>query len=384
MARKIRVGVAGLRFGSVFPAIYRDHPDVDYVGICDSDSAVLGECGNRLKIDRRYQNLHDMIAGNEFDAIHLVTPIPLHEEQTVAVLESGMHCACTVPAAMTIDGLHRIVRAERDSGMNFMMMETAVYTRQFLYALALQKEGKIGRIQFLRGTYYQDMEGWPDYWKGLPPMYYATHAIAPILRISGKRATKVHCFGSGSMRNELKVIYNNPYPIETAIFQLEGNVLCAEVTRSMFHTARDYLESFNVYGEKGSFEWFLEREAPIFHEIDKVADTWGEPRDITCRRLEISDFDWMLPKEIAVHTKRHEVPDPLNPGHVYIHGGGHHGSHPHLVHEFIRSIVEERRSAIDAVTAADWTAAGISAHLSAMQGGREVIIPSFATLKSEI
>jgi hypothetical protein len=47
------------------------------------------------------------------------------------------------------------------------------------------------------------------------------------------------------------------------------------------------------------------------------------------------------------------------------------------VHEFVRSIVEQRKPAIDAVTAAHWTAAGICAHESAMNGGKEVIIPSF-------
>ena len=57
--------------------------------------------------------------------------------------------------------------------------------------------------------------------------------------------------------------------------------------------------------------------------------------------------------------------------------GGHGGSHPHLVHEFVRSIVEGRKPRIDEVTAANWTAAGICAHASAMQGGARVIIPDF-------
>ncbi len=58
-------------------------------------------------------------------------------------------------------------------------------------------------------------------------------------------------------------------------------------------------------------------------------------------------------------------------------GGGHHGSHPHLVHEFVRAIMEDRPAAIDAVTAANWTAAGICAHQSAMAGGAEVVVPAF-------
>jgi hypothetical protein len=48
-----------------------------------------------------------------------------------------------------------------------------------------------------------------------------------------------------------------------------------------------------------------------------------------------------------------------------------------MVHEFVRSIVEGRQPWIDAITAANWTAAGICAHESAMAGGREMVIPEF-------
>lgn len=38
--------------------------------------------------------------------------------------------------------------------------------------------GDFGEISFARGSHMQDMEGWPDYWMGLPPHHYMTHAIA--------------------------------------------------------------------------------------------------------------------------------------------------------------------------------------------------------------
>jgi hypothetical protein len=55
----------------------------------------------------------------------------------------------------------------------------------------------------------------------------------------------------------------------------------------------------------------------------------------------------------------------------------HGNSHPRLAHEFIRSIVEGRPPAIDAVKAANWCAVGICAHASAMQGGQVVEVPRF-------
>jgi phage tail protein X len=47
------------------------------------------------------------------------------------------------------------------------------------------------------------------------------------------------------------------------------------------------------------------------------------------------------------------------------------------VHEFVNSIVEKRPSKINAVVAADWTAAGLCAHQSALNDGAEVLLPDF-------
>jgi len=242
-SRRLCVAVVGLGFGSAFVPIYVNHPDVAHVGIVDLDREVLDRVGDKFDIDRRYTDLDEIIRSDDYDAVHLVTPIPLHAAQTIAVLNSGKHCACTVPMATSLKDLERIVTAQRKSGKNYMMMETAVYTRQFLYAKELVDDGRLGRIQFLRGAHYQDMEGWPSYWMGLPPMWYATHAISPCLALADARAVSVHCFGSGTMREELHSQYGNPYPIETAIYQLDKPYLAMEISRSLFNTARGYTES---------------------------------------------------------------------------------------------------------------------------------------------
>ena len=101
-------------------------------------------------------------------------------------------------------------------------------------------------------------------------------------------------------------------------------------------------------------------------------------RSISIERISAPDRADLLPKDIARFTRR-GVYDASNPHMSFLQGGGHGGSHPHLVHEFVSSIVEQRRPRIDAVTAADWTAAGICAHESAMNGGKRIVIPLFDT-----
>jgi len=372
-SKKINVAVVGLGFGWEFAAIYKEHPDAGTVTVCDKNPRRLLDVTNKLQV-KGVSDLKDILNDPDIDAVHLVTGIPDHAQHAVAVLNSGKHCACTVPMATSIADIREIIAAQKRSGKNYMMMETAVYTRQYLFAREMKENGLFGRIQFLRGAHYQDMEHWPDYWAGLPPMWYATHAIAPLLAISETRAIKVHCFGSGVMREELKKQYGNPWPGETAIFQLESSDLAAEVTRSLFHYTKPYIESFSIYGESATYEWQMEDESPILFRINP--ETPADRAHLLTARPEPPDRPNLLTPDISKFTKRFIYSDEHK--HLsFEQGGGHHGSHPHLVDEFILSIVEERKPKIDAITAANWTAPGICAHQSAMNGGREIKIPCF-------
>jgi hypothetical protein len=59
---------------------------------------------------------------------------------------------------------------------------------------------------------------------------------------------------------------------------------------------------------------------------------------------------------------------------------GHGGSHPHLVNEFIMSIIEDRDSAIDAEKAANWSSAGVLGNNSSIMGSEMIFIPDFWNL----
>ena len=92
-------------------------------------------------------------------------------------------------------------------------------------------------------------------------------------------------------------------------------------------------------------------------------------------RFTAPDTAERLPREIQKYTLRSAIVDPDQPS--FIQGSGHGGSHPHLCHEFVRAVVEERQPYMDAVRSANYTAAGICAQESAFQDGEEVKIPDF-------
>lgn len=376
---KLNIVLVGLGFGGSFVPIYRDHPNVGTLGIYDTNMKLAQESAKKFHADKIYNSFDEILHDSHVDAVHLVTPIPLHAEQTIAVLESGRHCACTVPMATSLEDIQRITDAVRRSGKNYMMMETTLYTYQFLYVKKMLEQGAMGKIQFLRGSHYQDMAKWPDYWMGLPPMWYGTHAIAPMTVLSGSRIKRVHCFGSGTMEDWLNGQYQNPYPVESALFEFE-NGLKGEATRSLFETAREYQEGLFVYGSKASFEWgFKDDDLPRITTATPIKET-GKRGSITesFEKTLPNPYE-TLPESIRKYTVADEQFDPLNPQKSLETGtgGGHHGSHPHLVHEFLTSIIEERRPRIDEVLGGNITAGGVCAHQSAMLNGDAVEVPVF-------
>src|SRR5438067_11039160 len=307
--KKIRVAIVGLGFGAEFIPIYQAHPSAEMYAVCRRNRAELDRCADRYKIAKRYTSYEELLGDPNVDAVHINSPIPDHGPQSIAALKAGKHVACTVPMATTKDQIKEIVELQRQTGKVYMMMETVVYSREYLFVKDLYDRGELGRIQFLRGSHQQDMDGWPDYWPGLPPMWYATHCVSPCLAILSKpgqpsHAEAVSCYGSGRIREELVPKYNSPFAVETATFSIRGSDVCAEVTRSLFDTARQYRESFDVTASNVSFEWQqLEGEEPVLHMR-------GLPEPQIPRRVTVPDFAGRLPENIrkftgAIHDATH-------------------------------------------------------------------------------
>lgn len=201
--RKLKIALVGLSFGAEFVPIYAKHPSVGAVVLVDSDRELLDRIGDKFLIDARLDSLDEALNDNSIDAIHLVTPPATHAPLSVKALDAGKHCACTIPMGMSLDELDRVIEARKRSGKQYMFMETSVYTREFLYVKELYEKRELGRLQYMRCAHYQDMEGWPEYWMGFPPLMHPTHAIAPCLLLAGKRPVSVYGVGSGRVRDEL-------------------------------------------------------------------------------------------------------------------------------------------------------------------------------------
>ena len=377
--KKVRVAIVGLGFGAEFIPIYHAHPNAEMAAVCRRNQGELDKAADKYQIAKRYTSYEELLNDPDIDAIHINSPIPDHGPQSIAALKAGKHVACTVPMATTKDQIKEIVELQRQTGKVYMMMETVVYSREYLFVKELYDKGELGRIQFLRGSHQQDMDGWPDYWPGLPPMWYATHCVSPCLAILSKpgkpaHADAVSCYGSGRIRENLIPKYNSSFAVETATFSVRDSDVCAEVTRSLFDVARQYRESFDVSGSKKSFEWQqVDNEEPVIHTKSTPEKPLPEPE--IPRRVKVPDFAHLLPEPIRRFTMPAAIQDADHLS--FLQGGGHGGSHPHLTHNFLMAVLGDRPAFPDAPTSANWTLVGICAHESALKRGEQVPIPAY-------
>jgi predicted dehydrogenase len=364
--RTLNVGIVGLEFGAEFIPIYQRHPNASMYAICQRTREHLDQVGDEFGVAVRYDDYERMLDDPAIDVIHVNTPLQNHADHVVWALEAGKHVGCTIPMATSVEDCKRIVDAQERTGLVYMMMETVVYSREFLFVQELYERGELGRVQFIRSSHQQDMTGWPDYWDGMPPMHNATHAISPTLALCRNEAEWVQCLSSGTIFERMHGRYGSPFAIESTHIRFKDSDVGAEVTRHLWAVARQYRESFDVYGSIRAFEWTqVEGEQHVMH--------LGEHP----YRVDIPDYAHLLPAGIRPFTTG-GVYDAGEAAHrSFIQGGGHGGSHPHLAHRLLQAVLGEEESYPNARQAANITCAGILSHESALGGGEQLPLPEW-------
>lgn len=367
MTRPVNVAMIGLGFGAEFIPIYQAHPEANVYAICQRNPEHLNKIGSQFGVPQRFTEFKEVLRDPQVDFVHINSPIPDHAWMSLEALRAGKHVLCTVPMATTVEECQQICELVKKTGLRYMMAETVVYSREFLFIQELYQKGELGKIQHLAASHPQDMDGWPAYWEKMIPMHYATHVVSPCLGLLNGRAEYVSCFGSGSVRDDIQQKSGNRFAVETCHIKIKDTDVVAHIWRFLYDTARQYRESFDVYGTKKSFEWTLvEGEPHVIHTAKK-------PEPQIPSKVEVPDYAHRLPEPIRKFTQSIQDADHLS----FIQGGGHGGSHPHLVHEFVSALRDQREPWPNAVQSANWTCVGICAHESALRGGEIVRLPEF-------
>src|SRR4029434_1685023 len=133
MSKKINVAIVGLGFGAEFIPLWQKHPHADCYAICQRNEQKLNDVGDYFDVKVRYDDFNKLLKDKNVDVVHINSPIPDHAWMSLAALKAGKHVACTVPMASSIADCKKIVDLAKRTGLKYMMMETVVYAREYLF-----------------------------------------------------------------------------------------------------------------------------------------------------------------------------------------------------------------------------------------------------------
>ena len=367
--KKVRVGIAGGSFGTSF--YFHEHPNCVVEAVTD----LRPERRNRLmqvyRCAKSYESLEKMLLDRNIDAVLVATGAPDHLHHVTITMRAGKHVMSAVPAVMgSLEDCQRLIDVVKQTGLTYMMAETSYYHPSTISARKLYAEDAFGRIFSAEAEYHHPgveelyFENGKRTWRhGLAPMHYPTHCTALLIGVTRERLTQVSCIGWGDDDPILKDnVYKNPFWNETALFRSDrGTAFRVHV---YWRGAEGGCERGQLYGTKMSlFDAHPNGLGPMVVKETQLKEQDGG--GFVRRKNVISKFDqpeWW---------KTDMLPEPMR------HASNHAGSHTFLTHEFVQSVAENRRPAIDVYEAVAYTAPGIVAHESALRGGELLKIPKF-------
>lgn len=410
----ISIGLVGLgAFGKAFAPLFKSHPLVDRVALCDREPERVKKFADdpfyRDKFNARdaFASL-DEICKSDLDALVIITQPWLHAPQCVQALESGKHVYSAVPIITIpdddeiLDWCDKLIETCRRTGRRYMLGETTYYHPQAMFCRRKAAAGAFGDFVYAEGEYCHDVDSGCNLrkvvasrgasaagreWRELSrqylergvkggPMHYPTHSTSGPVCVMKAHAVKVAAYGYRN-RNQDPFFAKDAFSNEVALFKMSNGaaVRIAEMRESPGLLGQES-ETFRIKGTLGTFSenrWY-EIQRPVMDRIDLE----HLPKAVSAV-LKAEEMRDPLPLEVQAAFKR-AMNQQLNENDLQnmdFVPQGHGGSHPYLVHEFVDAVAHGRQPAINIWEAARYMAMGVMAHKSALQDGATLDVPDW-------
>jgi xylose dehydrogenase (NAD/NADP) len=114
------------------------------------------------KIPRAHGSYEALLADPEIDVIYISLPNHLHAPWTIKAVEAGKHVLCEKPLALSVEEVDAVRSAARRQGR--VVMEAFMYRHhsQTLRVQELVKEGSLGTLKLIRGSFSFALSGEGD------------------------------------------------------------------------------------------------------------------------------------------------------------------------------------------------------------------------------
>jgi predicted dehydrogenase len=217
MADRPAAGVVGTGFIAAVHVEALRRLGVDVIGVVGSTPDRAAEAG----LGNVYRSFDELLGDDRVDVVHLTTPNHLHYPQVKEVLAAGKHVVCEKPLALTAAESGELVDLAEAAGVvncaNFM----ARFYPLAQQARSLVREGSLGEIWNVRGSYLQDWLLRPTDWNWrLEPERagdlraigdIGSHWLDLVQFVTGRRVVEVFA----DLQTVLPVRRRPPGPVQT-------------------------------------------------------------------------------------------------------------------------------------------------------------------------
>ncbi|MCA1809360.1 MAG: Gfo/Idh/MocA family protein [Kiritimatiellia bacterium] len=366
-SRKIKVGVFGAGRGITMARVMAQHPDAELAAVCDYSKTGTAKCkravqevGGKAVFYSNYEKFmqHDM------DAVVLANFATEHAPCAVQALNSGRHVVSEVVACQTMAEAVQLVEAVEKSKKVYTFAENYCYFRGTLEMRKLYRRGDIGECLHAEGEYVHDCEsiwpritgGMPNHWRNwVPATFYCTHAVGPVLTITGLRPTRVTAYESLNINKR-----------RCGGRSADGSVILCQMSNGATMKVLPWCNYkrhpeaiwYAVYGSNGMME----------------TDRWNE---LTNRVHIFRENNGKWERNMSYMPTFPMVTD------LSRKIGGHGGSDFYTMHVFLQKILgrADKLFAIDVYQALDMTLPGLLGFRSIMSGNQAVDIPNLRNKK---
>lgn len=141
------IGCGGIAKGKHLPALAQVE-EVEMVAFCD----ILVERAEEAKEmygtteAKVYTDYKELLAENELDVVHVLTPNSSHAELSIAAMEAGSHVMCEKPMAKTSEEAREMIAASNRTGKKLTIGYQNRFRTDSRYLHEVCEEGELGEI----------------------------------------------------------------------------------------------------------------------------------------------------------------------------------------------------------------------------------------------
>lgn len=401
--KKLTIAMIGCgRFARAFVDLFKNHPVVEKVYVCDLIKEREEEYAEKFGVER-IGSFEEALSSSEINAVAIFTQRFAHGPMVIQALKAGKHVYSAVPCAVTVEEISQIIDLVKTTRLTYSMGETGFYRAAAIFCREEFAKGTFGKFTYGEAQYNHDIrnmedsfrssggERWKEY-AGIPPFFYPTHSTSMVLSaMPGVYAKKVTALGfAGSPRTDIygtegQNLYENPFSNTTMLMELSnGGIVRISENRCVGWKAPEtYITQF--YGTDGGYEFSVAHhhlatwDPADPHEVimRDVTDQLQPPRIAQNIRTDYAMAIQKIARCDGFHDTSPVQPTARLPKEFEGLKNGHNGTHQFLIDDFCRAYATGKLSPTNIWEVARWNVPGLVAHQSALAGGQPMEVPDF-------